>query len=213
MSNVRIPRYSGIYHVSNDSTLSWIPQISLSSVTKLHETASRTHLSQTFINPSVDSPIANAKYTFPLYESCAVVSFRCHVGACLIEGVVKEKEDANTQYNDAVSRNESAGLFEQHTPDVFSTSLGNIPPGEPVKVEIEYIMELKHDAGFDGLRFTIPTSIAPRYGEPPQGLSEHVAIPNGIDISVEITMSSAITSVQVRALFLNNKCRSCEYCY
>jgi hypothetical protein len=57
--------------------------------------------------------------------------------------------------------------LEQQTPDVFSTSLGNIPPGETIRVEIAYIMELKHDAEVDDLRFTIRTSIAPRYGDPP----------------------------------------------
>ena len=36
---------------------------------------------------------------------------------------------------------------------------GNNPAGETVKVEIKYIMELKHDAKVDGLRFTtLPAS-------------------------------------------------------
>jgi Vault protein inter-alpha-trypsin domain len=203
-------RYSGIYYNPPDvfnRIPAWIPRLSLSSTTRLYETASRTSLSQIFINSSSSTPIANAKYSFPLYESCAVVSFKIYVGTRVIEGVVKEKEEAAAQFNEALGRNESAGLFEQHTPDVFTTSLGNIPAGETVKVEIEYIMELKHDAEVDGLRFTIPTSIAPRYGEPPQGLGRHAASPvantDGMRISVEITMSSNITSIQVCTRFGN----------
>jgi hypothetical protein len=154
-------------------------------------------LTQTFINPSTSS-IPGAKYSFPLYESCAIVAFRCSVGRRLIEGVIKEKDDASATFQAAVQRNEPASLLEQHTADVFSTSIGNIPAGETVKVEIEYIMELKHDAEVDGLRFTIPTSVAPRYGAPPSGLnSGDAVIARNMDISVQVTMSSSITSIQV----------------
>ena len=179
----------------------WLPQVSLSSVTNLYDTASRTQLFQTFVNPSSVTTIPNAKYTFPLYESCAIVSFRCSIGTRLIEGKIKEKQEARDAYQAAVDQHEPASLLEQHTTDVFSTSLGNIPPGATVRVEIEYIMELKHDAEVDGLRFTIPTSIAPRYGDPPSGLSVDPTSTDvtvkGMNISVEISMSSHIKSVQV----------------
>jgi hypothetical protein len=185
----------------NRSAPQWLPQVSLSSDTTLHDTASRTLLSQTFLNPSGLSPIADAKYTFPLYESCAVVSFRCSIGARLIEGIIKEKEEAKTTYQAAAEQGDPASLLEQQTSDIFSTSIGNIPPGETVKVKIEYIMELKHDAEVDGLRFTIPTSIAPRYGDPPIDLSANAASTgvtvNGMNISVQVSMSSNIRSVQV----------------
>jgi hypothetical protein len=122
----------------------------------------------------------------------------------LIEGVVKEKAEARTKYKEALARGETAGLLEQQTPDVFTTSLGNIPAGETVKVEIEYIMELKHDAEADGLRFTIPTSIAPRYGQTPTGVNAYndgqpypgVVVESGMKISVKLSMPSYIRSVQ-----------------
>ena len=204
VSHPTMPPYAGIYIEYFDLNRpgpQWLPQVSLSSVTKLHHTASRTLLTQTFINPSTLSPIPSAKYTFPLYESCAIVAFRCYVGRRLIEGIIKEKEDASTTYQAAVKQNEPASLLEQHTADVFSTSIGNIPAGETVKVEIEYIMELKHDAEVDGLRFTIPTSIAPRYGALPSGLSagdaNRAVTARNMNISVRVSMSSNIKSVQV----------------
>jgi hypothetical protein len=197
---LRIPPHSGIYHVTPTNAL-WLPQVSLHSLSKLYDTASRTVLSQIFINPSQEAPIANAKYIFPLYESCAVVSFRCYAKNKLIEGVIKERGEAQARYKEAVGRGETAFLLEQHTADVFSASIGNIPAGEKVTVEIEYIVELKHDAGTDGIRFTIPMSVAPRYGSPPDDLdlntSQGVTVKDGIDISVEITMASDIKSVSV----------------
>jgi hypothetical protein len=204
-SYVVVPRYCGVYYCqqsvnvnifSNSSPIIWLPQLSLSTQSKVHDTAASTILTQTFVNPSTDSAIAKAKYTFPLYESCAVVSFRCHVGSRLIQGIVKEKEEAKVEYDKAVSRGETAALLEQHTPDVFTTSLGNIPAGETVKVEIEYIMELKHDAQVDGLRFTIPTTIAPRYGQMPTGIQNILgAGSGGMKISVQITMPTHVRSV------------------
>ena len=188
--------YSGIEYLDPDHQ--WLPQVTVSSATKLNHTASHTLLTQTFINPSPVSPIPSAQYTFPLYESCAIVAFRCYVGRRFIEGIIQEKEEAIATFQAAVDRNEPASLLEQHTTDVFSTKIGNVPAGEIIKVEIEYIMELKHDAEVDGLRFTIPTSIAPRYGALPTGLSsKHGAITSkNMHISVEVNMPGIIQSVQ-----------------
>jgi hypothetical protein len=201
-----VPPCCGIYYVPCTTVInvhtpfqpSWLPQVSLSVNSTIRDTSTSTILTQTFVNPSKRDAIEKAKYNFPLYESCAVVSFRCFVGKRLIQGIVKEKEEAKIEYNAAVSRGETAGLLEMHTPDVFSTSLGNIPAGETVKVEVEYIMELKHDAEVDGLRFTIPTSIAPRYGNAPSGLDILSSQPttDGMKISVKLTMPSNIRSVQ-----------------
>lgn len=213
MSAIFIPPYAGIYIVL--PALQWLPQVSLSSATTLHDTASRTFLSQTFVNPSSTLPIKSAKYTFPLYESCSIVSFRCFIGSRLIEGVIQEKNDAKSTFQAAVERNEPAGLVEQQTADVFTTSLGNIPAGETIRVEIEYMMELKHDAEVDGLRFTIPTSIAPRYGDLPSGLTIDPAVHPGataksMDISVKVNMSSNINSIEVR---LSNLCKIISNCF
>jgi hypothetical protein len=114
--------------------------------------------------------------------------------------VVKEREKGKTQFKEAVERGETAGLLEQSTPDVFSTNLGNIPAGGTVRVEIEYIMELKHDAEVDGLRFTIPTSIAPRYGVAPSGVGAYHETAgtkggNRMKISVQVTMPSHVRSI------------------
>jgi len=122
-----VPRYCGIYYIplnTSPAQPSWLPQVSLSTLSKLHDTASSTTLTQTFINPSQTTAIVKAKYTFPLYESCAVVSFRCYIGERIIEGIVKEKEQAKVEYKEAVERGETAGLLEQHTPDVSARVLG-----------------------------------------------------------------------------------------
>ena len=101
-----------------------------------------------------------------MYDGVSVVGFRCEVAGKVLEGIVKEKQQARTEYEEAVVRGETAGLLEQlpEASDVFTTKVGNIPAKEKILIEIVYLGELKHDAETDGSRFTVPTVIAPRYG-------------------------------------------------
>jgi len=95
-----------------------------------------------------------------------VVGFTCHVEDRKIVGVVKEKDKAKAVFKEAVARGETAGLLEQlpDASDVFSTTVGNIPPGAQIIINITYLCELKHDMEVDGIRYTIPSIICPRYG-------------------------------------------------
>lgn len=143
----------------------YLPRVNLSVHTTILSTTSRTHLNQTYINPSSSEPVKECVYEFPLYDGVSVVGFTCRIGSRIIKGVVKEKEKAREVYSEAVERYETAGLLEQlKTSDVFQTRIGNLPAGEKVVVDIFYVGELKHDAETDGIRFMIPTKIAPRYG-------------------------------------------------
>lgn len=163
----------------------YFPQVSLAAHTTILCTASRTVLSQTFLNTTDD--IKECWYEFPLYDGVSVVGFTCHIGSRIIKGVAKEKSKAKEVYDEAVSRGETAGLLAQGaTSDVFSTTLGNIPAGEKILVEITYVGELKHDMGADGIRFTLPTKISPRYGSLPIGGDRYDSIPAGEPLSISI---------------------------
>lgn len=147
----------------------YLPQVNVKAHTTIFASASRTTLTQTFVNPSSNKGIKEIRYTFPLYDGVSVVGFVCRVADRVITGEVQEKEKARTTYQEAVSRGETAGLLEQlpAASDVFTTTVGNVPPGATIYVEVTYVGELKHDAEVDGVRFTIPTNIAPRYGSLP----------------------------------------------
>ncbi len=135
-------------------SIQYLPQVELSSSTQILATTSRTTLQQTFVNTE-DKKLDEVQYTFPLYDGVVVVGFTCTVGTKTIVGVVKEKQQARVEYHEAVARGETAGLLEQlpEASDVFTTSIGNVPPKEKVHVEIVYLGELKHDAETDGSRF------------------------------------------------------------
>ncbi|KAK0102766.1 hypothetical protein ONS95_006363 [Cadophora gregata] len=165
-------------------------------------TTSRTVLKQTFKNPSTTDVIKKCTYAFPLYDGVSVVSFTCRVGNKVLRGLVKEKAKAQEIFDKAVAKGETAGLLQQapEAADMFSTKLGNIPAGESVVVEITYIGELKHHET-EGIRFTIPTKIAPRYGPGPDyGRPSGITAQShdGIKIVVDVNMpeGSFIKGVQ-----------------
>ena len=131
------------------------------------------------------------------------MSFTCHVGQRKIRGIVKEKNAAKDIYDDAVSRGETAGLLTQlpEAADVFSTKLGNIPANETIVVEIEYVGELKYDAETEGIRYTIPTAISPRYGQQQtnwQNLPVSYKPNGGFKVTVNVSMAegSFIQNIQ-----------------
>lgn len=182
----------------------YIPQVSLESHTTILSTTSRTKLTQSFVNPSEKKGIKEIRYTFPLYDGVSIVGFTCRVGNRVILGQVKEKEKARKVFQEAVAQGQTAGLLEQlpEASDVFTTSIGNIPAGAELIVEITYLGELKHDAEVDGVRFTIPTVIAPRYGNYPGELAEgFTKTPNGkgIQITVDVEMAEGSFIQQMRS--------------
>jgi len=180
----------------------YLPQVSLAAHTTILSTASRTVLSQTFLNTSDDTQ--ECRYDFPIYDVVSVVGFTCHIGSRLIKGVVKEKNKAKEVYDEAVSRGETAGLLARGpTSDVFSTTLGNIPAGEKILVKITYVGELKHDMGADGIRFTLPTKISPRYGSLLIGGDRYDSIPaaesGSISITVDVSMDKDSVIKELRS--------------
>ncbi|KAK6212136.1 von willebrand domain containing protein [Colletotrichum tabaci] len=183
----------------------YLPMLSQSVHARIVASTSRSTLTQTFVNPSADAPIPELRYTFPLYDGVSVVAFTCTVNKDrVIRGVVQETNTARRTYDNAVAKGQTAGILEQlpDASDVFTSSVANVPPGAEVAVEIEYLGELKHDAGVDGIRLTIPTTIAPRYGAYPGTLldkpSNVSAAQDGITIVVdaEVPAGSVIKSIQ-----------------
>lgn len=184
----------------------YLPQLGLKSHTTILSRTSRTLLTQTFINPDQTKAIKTVRYTFPLYDGVSVVAFTCRVDGRLIKGQVKEREKAKADFNKAVERGQVAGLMEQlpNAADVFTTTVGNIPPGATITTEITYLGELKHDAEVDGIRFTIPTAIAPRYGSYPGELlgkpdSAHAHASSGMEIVVDAIFDDGSPIKQLRS--------------
>jgi Vault protein inter-alpha-trypsin domain/MerR HTH family regulatory protein len=130
-----------------------------------------TVLTQTFVN-RFGRPL-EATYVFPLPDRAAVTSFRMEIGERLIEGTLHERAEARAAYDQALAVGRLASIVEEDRPGVFTTRVGNLPPGERATVRLELLGPLPYDQGEATFRF--PLVVAPRYipgqplGWPPAG--------------------------------------------
>ncbi|KAL1986107.1 hypothetical protein VTN96DRAFT_7004 [Rasamsonia emersonii] len=177
----------------------YLPQVDLDVHATILSSTSRTKLSQTFVNPRSDA-IREVSYTFPMYDGVSVVGFRCRIGDRILDGVVKDKEQAKADFDEAVRRGQGAGLLEQSVDasDVFRTKLGNVPANGRVTVEIVYVGELKQDAQTNGVRYVLPTVVAPRYGYQSDSSFGSNASTGGIKITLDVSVEkgSVIRALQ-----------------
>lgn len=129
----------------------------------------RVQVRQSFTNPGQNW--VEGVYVFPLPEHAAVDHLRMLIGERVIEGQIKERQKAKKTYEKAKQAGKRASLLEQERPNIFTTSLANIAPGESISVEIEYQQTVRYADGVFRLRF--PMVVGPRYipGEPPR--TEH----------------------------------------
>ncbi len=122
-------------------------------------TVARAVVSQQFRNDSPDW--VEGIYVFPLPDNAAVDRLQMHVGDRLIEGQIRERAQARAEYEAARERGSLASLIEQERPNIFTSSVANLGPGQTLTVEIEYQQTLRYQNGSVALRF--PTVVAPRY--------------------------------------------------
>ncbi len=105
-------------------------------------------------------------YVFPLPDDAAVYAMTMTIGDRVIQGEIKEKQEARKIYQKAVKAGKRAALTEQQRPNLFTTSVGNISPGVTISVTLKYQQSAAYDQGRFSLRF--PMTLTPRYipGQP-----------------------------------------------
>jgi Ca-activated chloride channel homolog len=114
---------------------------------------------QTFTNQLNEK--IEAVYIFPLPAESAVDDMEIKVGGRTIRGVIKEREEARRDYEQALNMGQQAALLEQERPNIFTSSVANIEPGVEIVVRIHYTERLSYDDG--GFRLVFPMVVAPRY--------------------------------------------------
>ena len=102
-----------------------------------------------------------AVYVFPLDEGAAICGFDAQIDDVLVVGRIEERSSAFEEYDRAIAAGHGALLLDEERPDIFTASIGNVPPGKEVRVRIRYVTELRADGG--SVRFVVPATISPRY--------------------------------------------------
>ncbi|HEX9186524.1 MAG TPA: VIT and VWA domain-containing protein, partial [Vicinamibacteria bacterium] len=181
-----------------------VPLVGVVARAEIRDYACRVCLSQRFRNDE-DRPI-EAVYKFPLDDGAAVSAFEVEVDGRTIRGRVEEREKAFEAYDEAMAAGHGAYLLDEERSDVFTVSVGNLPPGKEAVLRLTTVSELPLEG--DAIRFTLPTTIAPRYApaEDLKGVGESEAdrvsppyaleVPYGLTLEVDVRTSAPVRSVE-----------------
>ncbi len=116
-------------------------------------------VTQQYANSSTE-PI-QAVYIFPLPHDAAVYDMEIRIGNRVIRSTIREREEAKRVYEAAKSAGKRAALVEQERPNIFTTSVANIMPGDHVDVRLRYVEPLLWEEG--RMRLVFPMVAGPRY--------------------------------------------------
>ena len=105
-----------------------------------------------------------AKYVFPGSTKAAVNGLNVRLADRLITAQIREKQQAQIEYDTAKKEGKTAALLEQHLPNVFQMNVANILPGDDIQVELHYTELLVPQSG--NYQFVFPTVVGPRYNSP-----------------------------------------------
>jgi len=116
-------------------------------------------VTQQYANSSTE-PI-EAVYIFPLPHYAAVYDMEIRIGNRVIRSTIRERQEAKRVYEAARSAGKRAALVEQERPNIFTTSVANIMPGDHVDVRLRYVEPLLWEEG--RMRLVFPMVVGPRY--------------------------------------------------
>ena len=103
----------------------------------------------------------HARYVFPASTRAAVYGLVMTVGNVRTVAKIKEREQAQQEFETAKREGKSASLLEQSRPNVFSMQVANVLPGDTIAVELKYTELLVPTDGV--YEFVYPTVVGPRY--------------------------------------------------
>ncbi len=150
-------RGQGLFLAGKDGNLVPAPVLGATVEVKVTGIIARTRVTQIFTNPSQEW--LEGIYYFPLPADGAVDTLRMKVGDRTMQGIIQEKEEARQTYETAKQQGVKASLIEQQRPDVFTTAVANIGPGETVEIAIELQQVVQWDR--DRFRLRFPMVVAP----------------------------------------------------
>ncbi len=100
-------------------------------------------------------------YIFPLNHDAVITGFKAVIHGREIQGVIRERKKAEQEYAEAIMKGDTAMMLEEHRPNIFQISLGQILRGESVSIEISYMIPVTMIE--NEFELTLPMVVGPRY--------------------------------------------------
>jgi RNA polymerase sigma-54 factor len=149
-------------------------QMALKSVSVVGRTSGlllEMRIRQTYLNNTDE--IIEAVYTFPLAWGAILLGMEVELGGKKLVGTVIGREKATRDYEEAIAEGDTPVMLQKSKNGLFTVNLGNLKPSEEANIEFRYAQLLRFEQG--NVRITVPTTIAPRYGdaETQGGLEPH----------------------------------------
>jgi Ca-activated chloride channel family protein len=159
---------AGTLALSIDARMFAAPRLEASYEMSIGGMLARTRLRQTFENSTGEW--IEGIYVYPLPEQAQVDHLELTIGSRRIHAEIRERRQARSDYEQARAQGRRAGLIESERPNLFTTNVANIGPGERVTVEIAYQQTVRYDAGLFSVR--LPLVLGPRYVPPEQAAAD-----------------------------------------
>lgn len=129
-------------------------------------------------------------YTFPLPWHAVLLGLEVELNGETLTGQVKAQGQARSDYEEALSEGNTGILVSVNADRSYTLELGNLLARERCVVRLHYVQTLQPEQG--SLRLTLPTTIAPRYGDPIRdGQYEPHAVPE-VSATVEYPFQIAL---------------------
>ena len=156
---------------------------------RLHGLMADVEVEQIYRNPQKTN--IEAIYTFPLPLGAVLLALEVEIGGKKLSGSVVEKKRAERDYEDAVTDGNSAVMLEEVGPGLYTASLGNLMAGESAVIRYRYGLLLSWQG--PRLRFMLPTTIAPRYGDAGAvGLQPHQVPTASLEVDYPLNLSVTV---------------------
>lgn len=115
--------------------------------------------------------VIEACYRFPLPGDAAVTSVRVRFGQIDIKAELKERTQAESDYQEAKQQGRQAAMVRRESPDVFTLQVAGIQPDQDVLVETAYVQLARAESA--GWSIRIPLTTSPRYVRSDEKTARH----------------------------------------
>lgn len=129
-------------------------------------------------------------YTFPLPPQAVLLGFAAQFGDRVLQGRVMARADAEREYEEALADGDAPVLLEAGPDGLHTANIGNMMAGEEVHLEIRFAQLLAFEQG--RLRLSLPTTLAPRYGNAEAGGLQPQQVPT-VSLEAEYPLQMAVT--------------------
>jgi len=119
-------------------------------------------LRQTYRNTGTQ--LLEVVYTFPLLPRGVLLGFATELNGARMQGTMLPRRQAEQKYETALADGDAPVMLEVLADGLHTANIGNLKPGDEIVVEVRMAQVVALEQG--RLRLAIPSTIAPRYGNP-----------------------------------------------